>query len=100
MNNFFHSLAHFFTSSGDPIHQTDAVVSKTIALMQDAEKLFPAAGSGASKLEHVRQGLATAWADFEAIAVDFEKAWVVLAPLIASLVELYKSTSAFKRATP
>jgi len=96
MNGFFHAIHKFFSGS-DPIDQADAVVSKTIGLMQDAEALFPAAGSGASKLEHVRQGLATAWGDFKAIAVDFEQAWVVIGPLIAALVSFYKTTGAFHR---
>jgi len=102
MNNIFHSIAHWFSSSSDPLAQANAVASKTMALIQDAQdiaaknpELLP---NGAAKLEHVRTKLQEVWGEFDAIAVDFEQAWVVIGPLITALVSFYKATGGFKHA--
>lgn len=64
------------------------------------EALFPEGGSGAAKLEAVKQILAAAWSKVQGAEATFEEVWPMLEGVIAALIAVLNNFGLFKKSSP
>lgn len=94
LSSFSAAIHRIFSSAPTVIDEADGVVNSVLSLIQQAEGI-PGA-SGAAKLAHVHDELASMWGGFKSIVVEFEAAWPQIESTVSALVELLTLFGALK----